>query len=54
MKTEQITIRLPEDRVALLKRAAKVEHRSLAKQIEHLLTIADKVAPTLNPVEDAP
>lgn len=40
--TEQITIRLPAERVARLKAAAQAEHRSLARQIEHMLTIADE------------
>lgn len=37
-KTEQVTVRLPVERVAALKAAAKAEHRSLAQQIEHLLS----------------
>lgn len=39
MSTEQITIRLPVQRVAALKAAARAEHRSLAQQVEHMLAL---------------
>lgn len=41
MSTEQITVRLPVNRVAALRAAAKAEHRSLAGEVEHRLAIAD-------------
>jgi hypothetical protein len=41
MSTEQITIRLPVERVAALKAAAQAETRSLAQQVEHLLKQGD-------------
>lgn len=41
MATEQITIRLPVERVQALKATAKAEHRSLAQQVEHRLDRAD-------------
>jgi hypothetical protein len=41
MATEQITIRLPVERVALLRDQARTEHRSIAQQVEHLLDRAD-------------
>jgi hypothetical protein len=41
MSTEQITIRLPIERVAALRAAAKAETRSLAQQVEHLLKQTD-------------
>lgn len=45
MATEQITIRLPVERVRDLKATATAEHRSLAQQVEHRLTIADAPPP---------
>jgi len=42
--TTQITVRLPNDRVAKLKAAAEAEHRTLAKQLEHMLAQAQKPA----------
>ena len=40
MTTQQITIRLPAERVAALKAAARAGHRSLAQQVEHELAAA--------------
>ena len=37
MSTEQITIRLPVERVAVLREGAKAGTRSLAQEVEHLL-----------------
>ncbi|HEY8751399.1 MAG TPA: hypothetical protein VIM11_25690 [Tepidisphaeraceae bacterium] len=44
MSTEQITIRLPVERVAALKAAAMAETRSLAQQVEHLLKQGNAMA----------
>ena len=50
MKTEQITIRLPIERVADIRAQAKSQHRSIAQEIEHRLTIADvRAAPEVTP-----
>jgi hypothetical protein len=49
MSTRQITVRLPVERVEALQQQAKAEHRSLAQQIEHRLTIADRVPAPLHP-----
>jgi len=42
MSTEQITIRLPVERVASLRANAKAQHRSLAQEVEHALSEGDR------------
>lgn len=51
MATEQITIRLPVERVALLRDQARTEHRSIAQQVEHRLDRADALEAQQHPVK---